>query len=88
MSDGRYDKQCTTQGANGKLVEPYDFLDSLYRAVTLFGFGGAVNPPIPLSLQIARIVAPVLTGFAATSFPKASASLLSMRNMFPFTMMV
>lgn len=40
-------------------------LDSLYRAITLFAFGGAATPPIPLALQIARILAPVLTGYAA-----------------------
>src|ERR1700759_1065274 len=42
----------------------YDFWDSAYRAVTLFGLGGAVNPPVPTTLQIARIIAPVLTGYA------------------------
>lgn len=43
----------------------YTVLDSLYRAVTLFVFGGAVNPPIPVTLQVARIIAPVLTGSVA-----------------------
>lgn len=43
----------------------FGFLDSLYRAITLFAFGGAVSPPVPAPLQIARIVAPVLTGYAA-----------------------
>ncbi len=43
----------------------YSFLDSLYRAITLFAFGGAVAPPVPPTLQIARIIAPVLTGYAA-----------------------
>ena len=42
----------------------YSFADSLYRAVTLFGFGGSVEPPVPWQLQIARILAPALTGFA------------------------
>ncbi len=46
-------------------VSPYGFLDSLYRAITLFAFGGAVAPPVPVTLQIARIIAPVLTGYAA-----------------------
>jgi TrkA family protein/RyR domain-containing protein len=50
---------------NGRLLAPYGFLDSLYRAITLFGLGGAVPPPVPLTLQIARIVAPILTGYAA-----------------------
>jgi hypothetical protein len=43
----------------------YDFADSLYRAASLFGLGGAVEPPVPTALQIARIIAPVLTGYAA-----------------------
>jgi TrkA-N domain/RyR domain len=43
----------------------YDFLDSLYRAITLFVFGGAAIPPVPTTLEIARILAPVLTGYAA-----------------------
>ena len=49
-----------------KSVTPrYGFLDALYRAVTLFAFGGTAPPPIPWTLQIARIAAPVLTGYAA-----------------------
>ncbi|MGI9184753.1 MAG: RyR domain-containing protein [Solirubrobacteraceae bacterium] len=43
----------------------YGFLDALYRAITLFAFGGAATPPIPVALQIARIGAPLLTGYAA-----------------------
>ncbi len=43
----------------------YGLLDSLYRAMTLFAFGGAVEPPVPPALQVARILAPVLTGYAA-----------------------
>ena len=43
----------------------YGLLDALYRAMTLFAFGGAAPPPIPLALQIARILAPLLTGYAA-----------------------
>lgn len=43
----------------------YGFLDALYRSMTLFVFGGAAPPPVPLSLQIARITAPLLTGYAA-----------------------
>jgi preprotein translocase subunit Sss1 len=45
--------------------EHYDFFDSFYRAITLFAFGGAVAPPVPPTLQIARILAPILTGYAA-----------------------
>ncbi|MCW3063494.1 MAG: hypothetical protein JWN32_666 [Solirubrobacterales bacterium] len=43
----------------------FDVIDSLYRSVTLFGLVGAVDPPVPPALQIARILAPVLTGYAA-----------------------
>lgn len=43
----------------------YGFFDSAYRAITLFGLGGSVGPPVPTTLQIARIIAPVLTGYAA-----------------------
>lgn len=43
----------------------YGLLDALYRAMTLFAFGGAATPPIPVTLQIARILAPLLTGYAA-----------------------
>jgi len=43
----------------------YGLLDSLYRATTLFAFGGVVVPPVPPALQVARIVAPILTGYAA-----------------------
>lgn len=43
----------------------YGLLDALYRAMTLFAFGGAATPPIPPTLQIARIMAPLLTGYAA-----------------------
>src|ERR1700739_2695872 len=45
--------------------EHYGFLDSFYRAITLFGLGGAVAPPVPVTLQFARIAAPILTGYAA-----------------------
>ncbi len=43
----------------------YGFFDSLYRALTLFGLGGTVTPPVPVTLQIARILAPIVTGYAA-----------------------
>jgi hypothetical protein len=46
------------------LERPYGFLDALYRAIGLFAFGGTVPPPVPWSLQIARILAPILTGYA------------------------
>ncbi len=43
----------------------YNFADAFYRAITLFGFAGAVDPPVNTPLQIARFLAPVLTGYAA-----------------------
>jgi hypothetical protein len=61
----------------------YGFLDSLYRATTLFVFGGAVVPPVPLALQVARILAPLLTGYAAVGtivlLSREQAQLLSIR---------
>jgi hypothetical protein len=39
--------------------------DSLYRALGLFGLGGAVEHGVPTTLQIARILGPVITGYAA-----------------------
>jgi hypothetical protein len=46
------------------LERPYGFLDALYRAIGLFAFGGTVSPPVPWTLQVARILAPILTGYA------------------------
>jgi len=43
----------------------YGLLDSLYGATSLFVFGSPVNPPVPATLQAARILAPILTGYAA-----------------------
>jgi TrkA-N domain/RyR domain len=45
----------------------YGVLDALYRAPLLFAFGGTVSPPVPVTLQIARIVAPVVTGSLAVT---------------------
>jgi CheY-like chemotaxis protein len=39
--------------------------DSFYRALTLFGLGGVVGKKIPVELQIARILGPIITGYAA-----------------------
>jgi hypothetical protein len=61
----------------------YGFLDALYRAITLFAFGGTAPPPIPVTLQIARITAPVLTGYAALgtvlALTRAQARVLGIR---------
>jgi voltage-gated potassium channel Kch len=43
----------------------YGFLDALYRAVALFGLSGAVDPPVPVTLEIARLLGPIVTGYAA-----------------------
>lgn len=41
-------------------------LDSFYRTLTLFELDGVdVEPPIPLAMEIARFLAPVLLGYAA-----------------------
>ena len=61
----------------------YGFLDALYRAITLFAFGGTAPPPIPVTLQIARITAPMLTGYAALgtvlALTRAQARVLGIR---------
>jgi TrkA-N domain/RyR domain len=61
----------------------YGFLDALYRSITLFAFGGTAPPPIPVTLQIARITAPVLTGYAALgtvlALSRAQARVLGIR---------
>ena len=43
----------------------YDVLDAVYRAFGLFGLSGTVEPPVPVELQIARILGPLVTGYAA-----------------------
>jgi voltage-gated potassium channel Kch len=41
-----------------------EVFDSFYRAIGLFGLGGAVASP-PWELQVARILGPLVTGYAA-----------------------
>ena len=43
----------------------FGVLDALYRAVALFGLAGSVDPPVPLELNIARILGPLVFGYAA-----------------------
>jgi hypothetical protein len=47
-------------------VEDKDYspFDAFYLSLTLFTMGGNVDPPVPTELQIARIVAPIVTGYA------------------------
>jgi len=45
--------------------EHYNVIDASYRSVQLFALGGAVEPPVPWELQVARILAPLLVGYAA-----------------------
>jgi voltage-gated potassium channel Kch len=42
----------------------YSVLDALYRSLQLFGFGGNLDPRVPVTLQIARLLGPVLAGYA------------------------
>jgi voltage-gated potassium channel Kch len=43
----------------------YDLPDALYRSITLFGLNGSIDGGVPLELQIARFLAPVIVGYAA-----------------------
>jgi voltage-gated potassium channel Kch len=42
----------------------FDLFDSLYRSIQLFGFGATLEPEIPTTLQIARILGPIVAGYA------------------------
>jgi hypothetical protein len=42
----------------------YTLFDSFFAALSLFTLGGSFEPPLPASLQIARALAPILTGYA------------------------
>ena len=45
--------------------EDFNWIDALYRAVGLFGLTGGVDPPVPFELQVARILGPLVFGYAA-----------------------
>ena len=42
----------------------YSLLDSFYVALSLFALGGSFQPPVDPVLQVARILAPLITGYA------------------------
>ena len=46
---------------------PFGLVDSFYRAIKLFGMNGDQPPPLPPSLKIARILAPLVVGYAAVA---------------------
>ena len=59
------------------LGEPRSFWDLIYRTNQLFsGYGGTLDPPLPVELDIARFLAPIVTVFAVW---KATARLYSER---------
>ena len=43
----------------------FSVLDAFYRAIGLFGLTGGVDPPLPLTLEIARLLGPIVFGYAA-----------------------
>lgn len=55
-------------GTIGFLQAPkqhFTFFDAVYRALSLFIFGGAVSYKVPIALQIARVLAPFALGWSA-----------------------
>ena len=52
-------------GASRAAAVPDGLLDRLYITVQMFVLDASIDPPIPLEFQIARLVAPVLLGYAA-----------------------
>lgn len=65
--------------------QTYSVSDAFYRALLLFGFGGAVTPPVPWQLEIARILGPLVVGYAALggliALSRRQLQLLGMRFM-------
>jgi hypothetical protein len=48
-----------------RVDDSFGFFDALYRAVALFGLTGNVAPPVPWELEVARILGPLVFGYAA-----------------------
>jgi hypothetical protein len=42
----------------------YSLFDSFYFALSLFALGGSFSPPVDPVLQVARVLAPLITGYA------------------------
>jgi TrkA-N domain len=42
----------------------FTIFDCFYVALSLFTLGGSMDPPLPIELQIARVLAPIITGYA------------------------
>lgn len=43
----------------------YSYEDAFYESLKLFGLGASTKPPTPVSLQIARVLGPIVIGYAA-----------------------
>ena len=43
----------------------FSVLDAFYRAIGLFGLSGGVEPPLPKTLEVARLLGPLVFGYAA-----------------------
>lgn len=48
-----------------RLYPDFTVLDAIYNAVPLLGFGGDLTAPLPWQLDVARILGPLLVGYAA-----------------------
>jgi hypothetical protein len=48
-----------------ELYPSYSVVDAAYHSIQLFGFGGPVGEDLPWQLEVARVVGPLLTGYAA-----------------------
>ena len=48
-----------------QLYPSFTIFDAVYNAVQLLGFGGALTQDLPWELEVARLLGPLLTGYAA-----------------------